>query len=312
MKVSFKIHYPTAEELIQDVDAVSLIKYILGCYMDNVPLEGIRLHGMMDRMYLYNWSVAGAMMYRKIKTKEQEELVTLKEIKGRLKSIPKQESDPVFNYLYDESLQALETEIMIQNGVWGLNDVVDYSRYEFFLTDYGFELFTDVIKLEAKKTRRFMKTEELQAFQDDGRLETWLIAPKHEEITYPKSKAQEKAEFFIYKYENPEKRKLLYDQEDKGVVGWLAADGKFIPCGWAEHSKTAYEILGSQTDMWFDDAEQEFENQGYIKFWVMMSDYGVGGRKDIKPTKKQIKWFEKNIEILAKRQISMFESLIDR
>jgi len=304
MKVTMKVHYPTAEELVEDRDAVSLIKYIINCYSDGFSLKGEKLHGMMDRMYLYNWSIAGIMMYRKITTEKQIRLEDLKKLESDLYNV-KGSTD--IKRIIDD----IKTEILGIEGSLGLNDISDFCEYEFFLTDYGIEIFMNVLKLEARKTRRFMTTKELQTFSDSGRLEMWLLEPKSRKTVYKKSHTQEEADFALFIKNNKEYSDTIHNIDEKGVVGWLSPKGNFSKCGWAEHSLTAYNIL-KNTEYDFDDAEQKLEQMGYIKFWKMMDSWGAGGSEEVEVNKDQIKWFERNIDILADHQIKMFEKMIKK
>jgi hypothetical protein len=71
-------------------------------------------------------------------------------------------------------------------------------------------------------------------------------------------------------------------------IGWLAPNGKFYPCCYAEHSILAENIALSLYHTQPEDAREYMENKGWIVFSILYDQVYILWNVKYDPTQKQI------------------------
>lgn len=119
---------------------------------------------------------------------------------------------------------------------------------------------------------------------------------------------------------------------NKGLTGWLSAEGEFFPCGYGQHYELAIDIINEQIrkDVVEKTRKEHYEKTNEIvqserqllelMTWIPMGIPKSGSHPtkdylyisyDVGITAKQKEWFQKNQNKLSLTQIKLLQEALE-
>lgn len=173
------------------------------------------------------------------------------------------------------------------DGEW----LTDYIRKFFYAEDFSFEECK--CKLIDSLSLRSFTEEQKNKFAED------IIYGEKKLIGCNSFELVDDPDFDLYNYSRISRPKNF--KENGGVIGILTTDGVFGECGYGGHSSMLEFIDNGHGNC---NGSIVFQHKYSYDYAVIDDGY--------KPTKQQIKWFDKNKEYLSVEQRGYFELMMKR